>query len=321
MSFADFFNNVFGGLGNLLGQIIQFLQALVQSLQVVLQFIWDNLRAVFGYAVKALRNVAGFFKHLWESFYKNIFTRVLTALRDAHRWLEAHLLPVIRWLQRARAMLDRWYRLYLRPYLQMLQRIRGYLQVLRLLHIRWAEALDRRLSRTEAQLAHQFILVRGTLNDVINFVNGIADPRRLSRMVLVSMAGRRTAAAIVRAVTGLPLGFFFPHTGKGALPFEQPVTKASDLRDPRRNPPVSDLLGGALLPLPDAFESSDPAPDLGELDGLETVPYFDALSASLDFSELALQAIPDLPVSLLDAITDGTGLLGDAARPAVTAVS
>jgi hypothetical protein len=314
MGFLDFVNGLFGGLGNLLGQIVQFLVAFVNVVIQGLQFVWNGLITVFKYALKGLQSIGTFFKHLWDGFFKNIFTGIMKALSKLHQFLEAHLRPLINFLKKVRAIVDRIYKQYVKPYLQMLQRVRRWLAVLKLLHIKFADVLDRRIAQTEAQIAHQFLLVRGTLNDILNFVNSVADPRRLSRMVMVSIAGRRTAAAVIRAVTGLPLGFFFPHTGKGALPFEKPVTSHAQLLDPVTNPPASAILGG-LLPLPvDGFEDIDPTPDATELDGLETSPFFGTLGDSLLDAELAMASIPDLPISLLDAIQNRTGLIADATK-------
>lgn len=317
MGFLDFVSDLFGGLDSLLADLVRFVVAFVNVVIQVVVFIWNALLVVLTYVLNGLRSIAAFFKHLWEGFFKNLVTGLARALRAVHDFLEKHLRPVINFLRRVRALVDRIYRQYIRPYLQFLQRIRRWLAILRVLHIRFAETLDRRLAQTEAAIAHEFLLVRGVLNDVINFVNAVADPRRLSRMVLVSIAGRRTAAAVIRAVTGLPIGFFFPHTGKGALPFEKPVTSSGQLRNPALNPSPSAILGG-LLPLPvDGFEEVDPTPGNAELDGLETVPYFGELGDSLLASDLALDAIELIPVSLLDAIEHRTGPLAEAAAPTV----
>lgn len=313
MGFLDFLSGAFGGISQFLADVLQFLIALVNVIMQVLVFIWNGLLSVFQWALKTLKSIGTFFSHLWENFFKNIFTKVLQAIRTAHQWLEAHLRPVINFLKKVRAIVDRIYKLYIKPYLQFLQKLRRWLQILKLLHIKWAEALDRRLARTEAEISRGFLLVRGTLNDLINFVNAVADPARLSRMVMVSIAGRRTAGAVIRAVTGLPLGFFFPHTGKGALPFEKPVFRASQLQDPATNPPASQILAG-LLPLPvSGFDSPDPTPDDAELDSLETSPYFGELGDALLAGDLAYAAMEDFPVSLLDAIENRVGPLVPAA--------
>lgn len=314
MGFGEFLGGLLSSIQAAISAIIDFLIKLVTAIGEAFRAVGEAIGSVLHYGLKALQSVGTFFKHLWDGFFKNLFTGVMKALSKVHQFLEAHLRPIINFIKKVRAIVDRIYKRYVRPYLQMLQRVRRWLAILKLLHIKFAETLDRRLAQTEAQIAHQFLLVRGTLNDVLNFLNSVADPRRLSRMVMVSIAGRRTAAAVIRAVTGLPLGFFFPHTGKGALPFEKPVTSHAQLVDPATNPPVSAILGG-LLPLPvDGFESTDPTPDESELDGLETSPYFGFMADSLLDSELAEALIPDVPVSLLDAMHSGSGLLGDAAK-------
>lgn len=314
MGFGDIIGGLLSGLSNFLQSVLDFLFRLVTAIGEAFRAVGEAIGSVFHYGLKALQSVGTFFKHLWDGFFKNIFTGIMKALSKLHQFLETKLRPLINFLKKVRAFVDRYYKKYIRPYLQMLQRVRRWLAVLKLLHIKFAETLDRRLAQTEAAIAHQFLLVRGVLNDVLNFVNSVADPRRLSRMVLVSIAGRRTAAAVIRAVTGLPLGFFFPHTGKGALPFEKPVTSHAQLLDPATNPPVSAILGG-LLPLPvDGFEDVDPTPDASELDGLETSPFFGTLADALLNSELAFEAAPDVPVSLTDAVVNRSGLLASSGQ-------
>jgi hypothetical protein len=314
VGFGDLIGSFLSNLQNFLQSVLDFLHRLVQAIADAFRAVGEAIGSVFHYGLKALQSVGTFFKHLWDGFFKNIFTGIMKALSKLHKFLETKLRPLINFLKKVRAFVDRYYKKYIRPYLQMLQRVRRWLAVLKLFHIKFAETLDRRLAQTEAAIAHQFLLVRGVLNDVLNFVNAVADPRRLSRMVLVSIAGRRTAAAVVRAVTGLPIGFFFPHTGKGAFPFEKPVTSHAQLVDPSINQPVSGILAG-LLPLPvDGFEDVDPTPDSSELDALETSPFFGTLGDALLDAEIAMDAIPDVPVSLLDAIQNRTGLIADATK-------
>lgn len=299
MGFNDLIGGLLSSLQAALASILNFLFQLVQAIGEAFRAVGEALGAVFKYGLKALQSVGTFFKHLWDNFFKKIFTGIMDAMGKLHRFLELHLRPLINFLKKVRALVDRIYARYIRPYLQMLQRVRRWLAVLKLLHVKFAEVLDRRIAETEAAIARQFLLVRGVLNDVLNFVNAVADPRRLSRMVLVSIAGRRTAAAVIRAVTGLPIGLFFPHTGKGALPFEKPITSHAQVVDPSINQPVSAILGG-LLSLPvDGFTDADPTPDSTELDALETSPFFGTLSDALLQGELAEAAIVDCDTSIV----------------------
>ena len=314
MDFTDFINSAFGDLSQFFNAILQLLQNLITLLVKVFVFLWQGIAQVAGYAVDALKSVAGFFKHLWEGFFKKLFTGFLDVFRKVHSWLEAHLRPVIEWLKKAQVWLERHVWAPLRRYIQFLQRIRRWLAILRFLHIKWAERLDRRLAQEEAQLAQIFLQVRAIFNQVIGWVNAASDPLRLGRMVLVATAGRRAAGALVRVFTGLPLGLFLPHTGKGAHLWEQPILRTSDLTDPSRNPPASEIVAG-LAPVPiDGFVSEDPTPSDAELDSLETVPYFDDLSSWLFASGALFDGMDSPRISITDTINDQAGQLHDAGK-------
>src|SRR5262249_32476451 len=143
MDFFDFLNSAFSGLADFFADIVNLIKALFVLLIRVFVFVWQGVLQVAGYALKALTAVAKFFKHLWEGFFKKIFTGIVDAIRKVHTWLETHLRPIINWLKKA----QRWLELHvwrpLRAYIQFLQRIRRYLAILRFLHIKWAEKLDR----------------------------------------------------------------------------------------------------------------------------------------------------------------------------------
>lgn len=314
MDFFDFISQSFGDLSSFINAILDFLARLVDLLVRLFSFIWRGLLAVANYAVTALEKVAGFFKHLWENFFKNIFTHIVDAIRKVHTWLEAHLRPIINWLKKAQVWLERHVWAPLRQYIQFLQRLRRWLTILRFLHIKWAEALDRRLAQAEAQTARVFLTIRGLFNQVISWVNAASDPLRLGRMILFASVGRRSAGALCRLFTGLPLGVFFPHTGKGSHLWEQPLLSVQDLNDPKRNPPASQILLG-LSPIPvDGFASDDPTPSDADLDSLETVPYFDDLS-SWWFASAALFDGMDSPrISITDTIAEQKGNLADAGK-------
>jgi hypothetical protein len=315
VGFGDFLNSVFGDVAVFIGEIVRFLQALLVLLIQLFVFLWNAIVLVAQYALNALKATARFFAHLWKGFFNTILPKVLDVIRKVHKWLESHLRPVINWLKKAQVWMEHHVWAPLRAYIQFLQRIRRYLLILRLLHIKWAEKLDQRLSRTESELAHTFLLVRGYFNQIISWVNAASDPLRLGRMVLAATFGRRMTAAVVRVITGLPIGFFFPHEGKGSHLYEQKVHSASALTDPRRNPPASDILF-SLSPLPvDGFTSDDPTPSDAEIDGLETTPYFDSLFTSVQDMDGFFDGLAGEILDVIEASENRVGVIYDAASP------
>lgn len=314
MGFLDFLAGAFGGLSSFLNSIVQFLISLVNILVQVLNAIVQALRTVFAWALTALKSLGRFLKHVWDVGIKGVLSKLVSWVRTAQKWLEDHLRPLLQFLQKMRAYLDRIYRMYIRPYLLFLQRLRRWLALLKLLHLKFAAQLDARILKTERALSGNFLRVRTVLNDIIGLVNAVSHAGRLSRMVAVAIFGRRTAAAAVRAVTGLPIGFFFPNPSKSALPFEKPVTRSSQLDSPVTNPSVASLLGG-LLDLPDSgFTDTDPTPGDAELDAIETVPYFDQFRDAMLAAELFDDLTPDLHVSILEAVQQQSGPLVAAAK-------
>jgi len=314
MDFSDFVNAAIGGLSDFLHDLVSLIQGLLVLLIKVFVFVWDGIVAVARYALKALQSVAGFFKHLWEGFFKKIFTGLVDVIRKVHTWLEAHLRPIIEWLKKAQKWLEKHVWTPLRRYINFLQKLRRWLAILKLLHIKWAEALDRRLARTEAELAHTFLLVRGTINMVISWVNAASDPLRLGRMVMVAAGGRRMAAALVRMFTGLPIGFFIPNSGKGTHLYEQGVVSTKDFSDPRRNPPASEILLG-LAPVPtDGFDSADPTPDDSQIDALETVKFYSDYADYLTSNEAFFDGLESPRISITDTLREQKGQLADAGK-------
>ncbi len=241
----------------------------------IANFLWGVLKAVFSFAWNALSKAAGFIRHIWDRFFKGIFLRVMRAINAAHRWLEAHLSPIIKFLKKLRAWYDRFYKLYVRPILNMLQIVRRVLRVMRFLHISWAKTLDKWIAKVEADISRTFLQIRGILNSTIDFLNALADPLRLLRHPTLVLSFRRIFNGLVRVLTGRPPGYFFPSPRKGAPPGIGPVKFPFNANDPSQNPLASSYLQGndGL----GEFEGFMPGtvPDTSAVDDLALLEYFD----------------------------------------------
>lgn len=288
-----------------------FLHLLAVSVSVALlsMMAWtkDAINGVLG----ALRKVAGLLakplQYIWQHLIRGILLRLANALIAMHRWLEDHLGPVIRFLQRLRAFIDRIFRRYIRPILVLLQRVRRVLAVFRLLGFKWAQALDARIAQIEGKIAQVVLTIRGTLNAVIDVVNALSDPPRLVRLIAISVAGRRAAAGLVRIFTGLPIGFFLPNYRSDAPPWEKPVLTSKDLTDPARNP-LGGTLFDSLLPSPiTPFIGVDPMPTTDDLNRVDPFPYYTDLLAFMEAGEQDQQREPIAPGTLADAIQSDAG--------------
>ena len=294
--------------------LAQMVGWVVNVFQRALGFVWGGLLWLFDQLKTAAKLLAKPFQFLWDHFFKGILTRIANAIIALHRWLEDHLGPVIRFLMKVRAYIDRIFNRYIRPILNMIQRVRQVLAVFRALHIKLAEELDAQLARIQGDIARVFLTVRGTLNQVIDVANALTDPTRLVRLIAISVAGRRAAAAIVRIFTGLPIGLFIPNFRADAPAWEKPVLTSKDLTDPARNPLAGSLFD-SLLPSPlTPFLGVDPIPTTDDLNAAEPLPYFVDLLNSLRNADVQIGKQGGCRRSVLDMLELDSGCIAEAAR-------
>lgn len=294
--------------------LTQFFQSLVAGIVAALQAVSEILLAVIGFLLRVadfivagMGKVAGFFSYIWSHAISPFLSRVVSLIQQAHKFLEAKLAPVIKFLKRVRAIVDRYYKLYLKPYLNLIQKMRRYLAILKLLHIKWAQQLDARLAKTEQQLTRIFLDIRGSLNMVLNTVEAMTDPRKLSRWVLASVAGRRVAAATVRAFTGLPLGHFAPSNAVDRFAWERPPLTKADYTNPRFNPPPSVIMAGIFTaPSLDGTIDPDP-PDDATLDAAQPLDYFDNIRESLVAGEDTYDNLDAVDLSIRETVEQQQG--------------
>lgn len=274
---------MFGFLGGLLSRLSSIAAALeqvfvflVNLLVQVFQFVWGVLVNVFNFLYKIGTNAVKFFHHLWTSFFKTIWPKVLSTLRKVHDFLEAKLGPIIRFLKKYRDLIDRNYRLYIRPILNFLQRVRKVLEIMRLMHIGFAKALDQKIAQLESVLTRNFLQLRGLLTSMINAVNAVVDLPLLFRKPVLVLSVRRVFLSLVKVLTGLPPGFFLPSPRKHPKKGTGPTPIGAKFTDPDVNPPASSYLSGddGL----EGFEGFAPGvtPDDGAVDDLASLDFFNS---------------------------------------------
>lgn len=273
--FFDFLGGVVAALQSLIGFIIDLLVFLFNLLINLLVFVWNVLVAVFNFFLGIVRHVAGFFRFLWDRFFKVIFTKLINGIIRLHQWLEEKLAPVLRFLQKVRAFVDRIFNTYIRPILRIISRVRQFLTVLRLFGLDIARRLDRILAQVQGNIAQAFLIIRGALNLAIDWINALGDARKLARMILLVTAGRRAVALWTQITTRLPIGFFFPTPLKEGKP-APPAHERACVLTPGFVPPTGNNLLDLLISqanLPEVLEATEwPGVDV---DALEVLPYFD----------------------------------------------
>lgn len=272
----DFLGGLLNKLSGLAAALEQVLVFLVNLIVQVFQFVWGVLVNVFNFLYKIATKSVQFFHHLWTGFFKDIWPKVVKTLRKVHDFLEAKLKPIIHFLKTYRDLIDRNYRLYIKPILNFLQRVRQVLQVMRLMHIGFAKALDQKIAQVETLLTRNFLQLRGVLTSMINALNAVVDLPLLFRKPVLVLSVRRVFLSLVKVITGLPPGFWFPSPRKNAPKGTGFIASDANLKDPAVNPPASSYLSGddGLS----GFEGFDPGvtPDNSAVDDLDSLDFFNS---------------------------------------------
>lgn len=244
-------------------------------------YLGEIVAGVYDFAKRGIRSLftgvalgANVFRSLWDGFFKKLLTKIVLGIVDFIDWVEKHLAPILKFLKKLRALIDRYYKLYIKPVLDMIHRVRRVLALMRLLHIKWADALDRRLAATEHAIAGVFLEIRGNLNRVIDLLNSFSHPSGMIRAVILIAAGRRAAALLIRTLTGLPLSYFFPAEGAGLKAWERFAPVDADYSSSKYNPPASAIAADMFASDYFATPTGNPEWEDEDLDQLDVLGYF-----------------------------------------------
>jgi len=272
--FFGFVNSILSNNAGVYQTLLSLFQWLLQVMTILFSALWKALVDIANFLFNLLTKVGKLFRFLWDGFFKRIFTGLFNAILKAHDWLEAHLQPLIRFLQRMRAFVDRVLNRYVRPIMNMIQRMRQFLLILRLFHVKWAQKLDKELVQIEVKMASVFIEARRILNGVIDAVNLVVDPTRLLKHPILIISIRRSLPALTRSLTGLPLHYF---VGGTASPFTGGKKGVDSCASPDEgaffNPIPSQLLGDDALPQL-GFIQNDTEAVADDVDALEPLGVF-----------------------------------------------
>ena len=317
----DWISQLFGSITAGLNGLADYLWEIVLGLEAAVQYIWEVLTAIADWLVKAVQKIGGWLKTLWTEGIKKLPGRLLQIYKDVHKWLEDRLRPIIEFLKNARAWWDRYYKLHILPMINLIQRIRRYLLILRLLHVKFATTLDNWLLKYEQALNKINLAIHGSLNQLIDWLNLTTNPVGLGRLVLVSVATRRAAAALTRAVTGLPIGHFFPYNGPGAFAFEKQPMMAVDYTDPERNPPPSIILAPLLSFMTDAELDPNQVVSDADIDATEPLPWGGTFIANVVAAEDYASNYDADPLGILQMMQDQEGELYTGGQGAAAALA
>ena len=208
--FGGFFDGLLGVLAAIIDAIIQFLIALVNVLVQILNFLYQGELGIFGFTKAAHDSVWRAFKNLLDDALHLRIIKSLKDLRDLYERLR-------KWIQKLKAFLDRLRKIQqlyqvqaLKRFINLIQRIRQVLVVFRLLHLKFASKLDNWLAGIEGKLITRLADYARKTNEIIAWLNVVADPIQAYRKGLLFGAYGRMGRGLFNALGKTDLVVFFP---------------------------------------------------------------------------------------------------------------
>jgi len=176
--FGGIFDSLLGALAAVVQAIIDFLNSLVVALVEVLNFLFQGELGIFNFSFKSLGEIFHGWKNIMDQIFKVWVAGALKHLKDLYDKLAQWAKKLKRWLEALRraqrAQLEA-----MRKMLNLIQRVRRGLGVFKLLHIGLAKKLDNFLARLEGRISTGVLKHLAKTNEIIRWVNLVADPRGL----------------------------------------------------------------------------------------------------------------------------------------------
>lgn len=196
--FGGIFNPLLGFLASIIDAIIQFLNALLSALVQALNFLFQGELGIFGFSAKGLESIYHGLKNIMDQVFKVWVLKSLSHLLSLYQKLTAWVRKLKCWLDRLRRIQQLQLMQALRKYLNLIHRIRRILLVFKLLHIGIAKKLDNFLAGLESRLIGRVFSIIRKQNEIIKWINLVADPRGL-----IHPGGQLAGiGGIIRAVRG-----------------------------------------------------------------------------------------------------------------------
>lgn len=181
--------DIFSVIGKVLSSLTVVFHALVGILGNVLKGHFE----IFSSAAKW---VSGITRTLIKKWIPGIIAEVQGIYHKVRNWAN----PVIQTIHRIRQIQQAYFDTYVRPVLNFIQKLRQSLLILRLMHVKFATALDQRLADIEYQIMDRFDKVLIQLNTVSDYLNYILDPTGLFDGGLYMQTALRSIGALFNAL-------------------------------------------------------------------------------------------------------------------------
>ncbi len=208
--FGSFFDGLLGALAAIIDAIIRFLIALVNVLAQILNFLYQGELGIFSFSNKGLDSIWRGFKNLMDQVFKVWVTAALKHLLSLYQKLAAWVAKLKAWLDRLRRIQQLYQVQALKRFINLIQRIRQVLVVFRLLHLKFASKLDNWLAGIEGKLITRLADYARKTNEIIAWLNVVADPIQAYRKGLLFGAYGRMGRGLFNALGKTDLVVFFP---------------------------------------------------------------------------------------------------------------
>lgn len=134
------------------GGVSGAVKSALEGLRGTLATVSDALKRFTWQLGRAVARILTTIHDLWTKVLYPILEKIQNLLRRVYRLIDKVLRPYIQFIERVRRQILEIYERFFRPVILAIERFRQMLTVFKLLHMKWAERLDRRLARLEAKV-------------------------------------------------------------------------------------------------------------------------------------------------------------------------
>ncbi len=201
--FGSLFDSLVGELAAVVDAIIQFLHDLVVALVSALNTLFAGEQAIFGFSFAGLSDVWGGLKKILDHLLHDVILASLAKLYDFYKRILAWAKKLKAWLDRLQQIQKKLQTPAFRHFINLIQRIRKILLVFRLFHLKFAQKLDAWLAGIEGKLIQRQLEYQRKTNEIIGWINFIADPTSLLRVSPLAQSIYRYLRGL-RGVLGIP---------------------------------------------------------------------------------------------------------------------
>ena len=120
------------------------------------------------FSVGGIMNALGW---AWNKILKQLITRLAALAKAVSDAITKVLVPALQTLQKIRDLLNKLYDKFVRPLLSYIQIVRKYLQILKALHVPFADKLDGILARIQGKIIAPYLWVLRTVNGYGRWIN------------------------------------------------------------------------------------------------------------------------------------------------------